>query len=135
MDNNIYLLANGGVIEVTEYLKDWYLEMPATSFTEDYDGILSGKYLVLTGERLDFYKAHPNLSADHIFYMTIPSIEVENEQIRQQRENAYKANSDSIYMAYIKYKEFGELDKAEEKYNEWKAAVVAIDQKYPYIVE
>ena len=60
---------------------------------------------------------------------------VTNADIAKQREAAYREESDYLYMAYVKYKEQGLTEKAEETKKEWLAKVDEIDARYPYITE
>lgn len=55
-----------------------------------------------------------------------------NEEIRKRRENLYNTSTDRLYMAYVKYREFGEEEKAAAAYQEWREAVEKIKQDNPY---
>lgn len=55
-----------------------------------------------------------------------------NQLIALQREHAYKAESDSLYMAWQKYIALCEAEKAEEKRIAWLSKVAEIDARYPY---
>ena len=95
----MYILSDVGVINVDEeYCKD-------LSLTDKYDEILEGKFLIIEGDRLEFYLNNLNkdLSVENIYYMTLPSNESYNEKVRIKRERLYKSESDSIYMSFIKY--------------------------------
>ena len=70
-----------------------------------------------------------------VYYMKTPAKSSQNERIRKIRENTYISKSDPLYMAYIKYKEFGEDEAAAKAYNEWKQAVLEIEEANTYITE
>ena len=125
----MYILSDVGVINVDEeYCKD-------LSLTNKYDEILEGKFLIIDGERLEFYLNNLNkdLSVENIYYMTLPSNESYNEKVRIKRERLYKSESDSIYMSFIKYSALGQDDKAKEAYDQWLAKVKQIEEENPYI--
>lgn len=125
----MYILSDVGVINVDEdYCKD-------LSLTDKYDEILEGKFLIIEGDRLEFYLNNLNkdLSVENIYYMTLPSNESYNEKVRIKRERLYKSESDSIYMSFIKYSALGQDDKAKEAYDQWLAKVKQIEEENPYI--
>lgn len=125
----MYILSDVGVINVSEeYCKD-------LSLTDKYNEILEGKFLIIEGDRLEFYLNNLNkdLSVENIYYMTLPSNESYNEKVRIKRERLYKAESDSIYMSFIKYSALGQDDKAKEAYDQWLAKVKQIEEENPYI--
>ena len=125
----MYILSDVGVINVSEeYCKD-------LSLTDKYDEILEGKFLIIEGDRLEFYLNNLNkdLSVENIYYMTLPSNESYNEKVRIKRERLYKTESDSIYMSFIKYSALGQDDKAKEAYDQWLAKVKQIEEENPYI--
>lgn len=125
----MYILSDVGVINVDEeYCKD-------LSLTDKYDEILEGKFLIIEGDRLEFYLNNLNkdLSVENIYYMTLPSNESYNEKVRMKRERLYKSESDSIYMSFIKYSALGQDDKAKEAYDQWLAKVKQIEEENPYI--
>ena len=125
----MYTLSDVGVINVNEdYCKD-------LSLTDKYDEILEGKFLIIEGDRLEFYLNNLNkdLSVENIYYMTLPSNESYNEKVRIKRERLYKSESDSIYMSFIKYSALGQDDKAKEAYDQWLAKVKQIEEENPYI--
>ena len=125
----MYILSDVGVINVDEeYCKD-------LSLTDKYDEILEGKFLIIDGDRLEFYLNNLNkdLSVENIYYMTLPSNESYNEKVRMKRERLYKSESDSIYMSFIKYSALGQDDKAKEAYDQWLAKVKQIEEENPYI--
>ena len=125
----MYILSDVGVINVSEeYCRD-------LSLTDKYDEILEGKFLIIEGDRLEFYLNNLNkdLSVENIYYMTLPSNESYNEKVRMKRERLYKSESDSIYMSFIKYSALGQDDKAKEAYDQWLAKVKQIEEENPYI--
>ena len=125
----MYILSDVGVINVDEeYCRD-------LSLTDKYDEILEGKFLIIEGDRLEFYLNNLNkdLSVENIYYMTLPSNESYNEKVRMKRERLYKSESDSIYMSFIKYSALGQDDKAKEAYDQWLAKVKQIEEENPYI--
>lgn len=129
--NKIYLICVGGFIEPP---MDWYNSLKKEYFTDSYEGILEGKYYKPSEEQIAFNLANPGLDAYGAFYMIAPTTEELNEEIRKQRQKLYVANTDKLYMAYVRYKEFGEEEKAQKAYKEWKSAVQNIDVTTPYIV-
>ena len=125
----MYILSDVGVInDDEENCKD-------LSLTDKYDEILEGKFLIIEGDRLEFYLNNLNkdLSVENIYYMTLPSNESYNEKVRIKRERLYKTESDSIYMSFIKYSALGQDDKAKEAYDQWLAKVKQIEEENPYI--
>ena len=64
----------------------------------------------------------------------IPTIEEQNEAIRQKREQAYKETSDSLYMDYQESLARGE-ETAEEKKQLWLSAKDKIREDNPYTEE
>ena len=125
----MYILSDVGVINVSEeYCKD-------LSLTDKYDEILEGKFVIIEGDRLEFYLNNLNkdLSVENIYYMKLPSNESYNEKVRMKRARLYKSESDSIYMSFIKYSALGQDDKAKEAYDQWLAKVKQIEEENPYI--
>lgn len=130
MENKIYLFCSGGMIEAPE---DWYNGLKESEFTDSYEGILQGSYMHPTEEQIAFNLANPNLDLYHAFYMIPKEVSTINEETRTRRERLYIGNTDKLYMAYIKYKEFNEDEKAAEAYQKWKSAVEKIEQENPYL--
>lgn len=135
MENKQYLFSNGGIIEAPD---DWVSQLKDSQFTDSYEGLLEGKYMIPTEEQIAFFESHrDNYYIDYDLYHQYNMIEIPveelNEKIRQEREDKYTAQTDKLYMAYIKYKEFGEMEKAEEAYNTWKTAVQNIEFLNPYV--
>ena len=96
--------------------------------------------MLANSEQILFYKEHPDYDLYHLYYM-IPLTEeeliekknIENERIKNTREALYKAESDSIYMSFIKYSALDQDDKAKEAYDQWLAKVKQIEEENPYI--
>ena len=130
MENKIYLFSSGGFIEAPE---EWYENLREDQFTTDYDELKNGLYMYPSQQQIEFNLQNPGLNIHDAFYMISKSNEEINEEIREQRSTLYSSKTDKLYMAYIKYKEFGELDKAEEAYQIWKTAVLDIEITNPYI--
>ena len=55
-----------------------------------------------------------------------------NDQIRAMREQAYKEESDSLYMAYHKYVALGESEKAGAARAAWLDKINEINLRLPY---
>lgn len=85
-----------------------------------------------SSEQIEFNLANPNLDLYNAFYMIPKDTAVVNEEIRKHRENLYNTSTDRLYMAYVKYREFGEEEKAAAAYQEWREAVEKIKQDNPY---
>jgi len=63
---------------------------------------------------------------------SINEISFTNEDIRIKREQAYKERSDSLYIAYRKYAEMGEVEKSENAKSLWLQEIEKIDDEFPY---
>ena len=85
-----------------------------------------------SSEQIEFNLANPNLDLYNAFYMIPKDTTIVNEEIRKRRENLYNTSTDRLYMAYVKYREFGEEEKAAAAYQEWREAVEKIKQDNPY---
>lgn len=132
IEDKIYLFCAGGFIEAPQ---DWYNELRDDQFTTDYDEVKNnGLYMIPSQEQIDFNIAHPNLELYNAFYMIPKDTEDVNEEIRKQREALYLSTTDRLYMSYVKYKEFGETEKAEQAYREWKNAVLNVEETNPYLL-
>ena len=125
----MYILSDVGIINVNDE------DITKLSLTDKYEEIFEGKFVVIEGDRLKFYldNVNRNLSTENIYYMTLPSSESCNEEIRRQRERAYKSESDSLYMSFVKYSALGQDDKAKEAYDQWLAKIKQIEEENPYI--
>ena len=62
-------------------------------------------------------------------------VELNNNIIKVQRENAYKQFADKYLIAYQAYKELGDTKKALEMKELWLKEREIIDKRYPYIEE
>lgn len=133
----VYVFYRGGIVEGTE---KWYSEILPENIATSYLDIVNGKHIIANSEQIAFYKEHPNYDLYHLYYM-IPLTEeeqiekknTENERIKEIRESAYKSESDSLYMSFVKYSALGQDDKAKEAYDQWLAKVKQIEEENPYI--
>lgn len=133
----VYVFYRGGIVEGTE---KWYSEILPENIATSYLDIVNGKHIIANSEQIAFYKEHPDYDLYHLYYM-IPLTEeeqiekknIENERIKETRENAYKSESDSLYMSFVKYSALGQDDKAKEAYDQWLAKVKQIEEENPYI--
>lgn len=133
----VYVFYRGGIVEGTE---KWYSEILPENIATSYLDIVNGKHIIANSEQIAFYKEHPDYDLYHLYYM-IPLTEeeqiekknIENERIKETRENAYKLESDSLYMSFVKYSALGQDDKAKEAYDQWLAKVKQIEEENPYI--
>ena len=69
-----------------------------------------------------------------IYVETPPNPPKTNEEIKIMREEAYKQESDSLFIAYNKYLLLGLTDKAEELKNNWFNKINEINERFPYII-
>ena len=133
----VYVFYRGGIVEGTE---KWYSEILPENIATSYLDIVNGKHIIANSEQIAFYKEHPDYDLYHLYYM-IPLTEeeqiekknIENERIKETRENAYKSEADSLYMSFVKYSALGQDDKAKEAYDQWLAKVKQIEEENPYI--
>ena len=102
---------------------------------------MNGLWIPMSDAQIAFADEHPTASAKEIFDMKLtvieteePTVEQQNAEIRRKRETVYRRESDSLYMAYVKYSELGELEKANAAKSEWLAKVQEIDIRFPYII-
>ena len=70
-----------------------------------------------------------------IAYPETPVVTITNEDIKQQREMAYRHKADSYFIAYQAYLDLDELEKAKEMKELWLAERQKINEQYPYITE
>lgn len=101
---------------------------------------INGQWIPMSDAQIAFADEHPTASAKEIFDMKLtvieteePTVEQQNAAIRREREMAYRRESDSLYMAFVKYSELGELEKANAAKTEWLAKVQEIDIRFPYL--
>lgn len=133
----VYVFYRGGIVEGTE---KWYSEILPENIATSYLDIVNGKHIIANSEQIAFYKEHPDYDLYHLYYMLplteeelIEKKNIENERIKETRENAYKLESDSLYMSFVKYSALGQDDKAKEAYDQWLAKVKQIEEENPYI--
>jgi hypothetical protein len=71
---------------------------------------------------------------DEFIYIETPAPAPQtNDDIRMQREAAYKMESDSLYMAWQKYLAKGDT-RAETAKKTWITKVIEIENRYKYLV-
>lgn len=131
-DNIIYIFNRNGVLEAP---REWYESLKPEVITTDFEELKTGKYMPLSEEQIAFHRIHPHCNLFHSFYMIPLTIEEQNNQIREIRKGLYKAQSDPLYMAYIKYKELGDPNNAELAYKIWIEKINKIKQDNPYLSE
>jgi len=61
-------------------------------------------------------------------------IAIDNDIIRQKRQELYKLRSDSLYMAYQKYLALDQVEKAEASRLAWLSEIELIDNENPYTI-
>ena len=100
----------------------------------------NGFWIPMSEAQVKFADEHPTATAREIFDMKMniiepyqPTQEEQNASIRREREMAYRRESDSLYMAFVKYTELGELEKANTAKSEWLEKVREIDIRFSYI--
>lgn len=137
MEENLYVFHSGGIVEGT---KEWYDSILPENIATSYLDIVNGKHMIANSEQIAFYKDHPDYDLYHLYYMLplteeeqIEKKNTENERIKETRESAYKAESDSLYMSFVKYSALGQDDKATKAYNQWLNKVKQIEEENPYI--
>lgn len=133
MENEIviYLSKDGNFI-ISKDNEQTFDEENISNIGSTLEDIENGMIVKLNNEQISFLNNHPNLSYDKIFNMVESTIEERIESVRKIREELYKKESDPIYMAYIKYKEFGEEEKALAEYKRWSDKINEIDINNPY---
>ena len=101
---------------------------------------MNGFWIPMSEAQVKFADEHPTATAREIFDMKMniiepyqPTQEEQNASIRREREMAYRRESDSLYMAFVKYTELGELEKANTAKSEWLEKVREIDIRFSYI--
>lgn len=135
---NKYVFTSSGILEGPE---DWFNLILPENFTDSYDELFEGKYIIPSEEQIAFYKNHKDYDLYHQFYMIEYTDEdkenakqAENEEIKLRRKNDYKNTVDPLYMAYVKNQALGNTEKATSYYNQWLEAVQQIKEENPYIV-
>lgn len=130
-----YITRNSAGVIDKDFLYNYLADKIVSSLDELDD---DNKMLLLNEEQSAFYLKYADYVVDDpfaVYNMRTPNITLINERIKKERENKYIAKTDKLYMAYIKYKEFGEDEAAAKAYNEWKQAVLEIEEANPYITE
>ena len=137
MEEILYVFHSGGIVEGT---KEWYDSILPKNIATSYLDIVNGKHMIANSEQIAFYKDHPDYDLYHLYYMLplteeeqIEKKNIENERIKETRESAYKSESDSLYMSFVKYSALGQDDKAAKAYNQWLDKVKQIEEENPYI--
>lgn len=119
--------------------KDFLYEHLEDQIVSSFDELVDdSKMLLLNEEQSAFYLKYADYVVDDpfaVYNMHAPDTTLINDRIKKERENKYIAKTDRLYMAYIKYKEFGEDEAAAKAYNEWKQAVLEIEEANPYITK
>lgn len=126
----IYLLGKQGVFEIDTN----EISIPDEEITDKIEEVTYDKFIKLTPEQVVFFKEH---QGEHLDYMKLYNMETFSlseriDQIAKIREQQYKKYSDHLYIAYAKYKEFGETQKARDKYEEWIKKIQEIEKNNPY---
>lgn len=101
---------------------------------------MNGHWIPMSDTQIAFADEHPTASAKEIFDMKLtviktaePTVEEQNAAIRREREMAYRRESDTLYMAFAKYSELGETEKAATAKANWLQKVQEIDMRLPYV--
>lgn len=118
--------------------KDFFEEYMQDKVVANLEDLTDDTILILNEEQTIFFQKYADLLIDDpisTYYMKTPSDDILNEEVRRKREAEYKSTTDSLYMAYIKYKEFGKEEEATAAYNKWKQAVLEVGEANPYITE
>ena len=93
---------------------------------------------LLNEEQSAFYLKYADYVVDDpmaVYNLRTPNLDLINGRIKKVREDKYVSKSDKLYMAYVKYKEFGDEVAAAKAYQDWKQAVLEIEEANPYITE
>ena len=120
---------------------DFELDSENYTIGRTWSDYINGRWVPMSDAQIAFSDEHPTASVKEIFDMKLTVIETaeqtveeQNAEIRRKRETVYRRESDSLYMAYVKYSELGELEKANAAKSEWLAKVQEIDIRFPYII-
>ena len=127
-------------IERNQIEFDFELDSENYTIGKTWSDYINGRWIPMSDAQIAFADEHPTASAKEIFDMKLnaieteePTVEQQNAIIRKDREIAYRRESDTLYMAYVKYTELGELEKANAAKSEWLAKVQEIDIRFPYL--
>lgn len=136
MENYVYLLGKCGVLHIPE---EWISKYSHYKIVDNISAIEEDEqsYIRLNEEQILFYNLHLNDSLTYlqVFNMELPPIEERIQKISDKRERKYRAITDPLYIAYVKYKEIGETEKAEAKHQEWLEKLQEIKDNNPYPTE
>lgn len=69
---------------------------------------------------------------EKVIYVETPAYVETDEDIKQKRKQAYKSESDDLFMEWQKYIALSQSAKATAAKTAWIAKVTEIDQKHPY---
>lgn len=111
-------------------IESWESRNP-NSFGYTIEDIEDGKLVKLNSEQIEFMLNNSDATYVEIFKAKL-DISKKIEKIREKREYLYKKYSDSLYMAYLKYKELGMENKAIETKNKWMDMIKSIKSENPY---
>ena len=127
-------------IERNQIEFDFELDSENYTIGRTWSDYINGRWIPMSDSQIAFADEHPTASAKEIFDMKLtvietkePTVEQQNAAIKREREMAYRRESDSLYMAFAKYSELGELEKANAAKSEWLAKVQEIDIRFPYL--
>lgn len=115
-------------IENTEQFEKEIAEYIGTTIED----IENDKVVKLNDEQIAFLSTHKNLPYKDIINMTEPPLEDKVNEVKETREKAYVEQSDSLYMAYLKYKDLGQEEKAKEAHDLWLSKINEISNNNPY---
>lgn len=91
----------------------------------------SGNYAyLLNEEEMTFKEKYPEATIQNIFSRSVP-----NEYTERLRQDAYKAESDSLFIAWQKYLAQNKESQALAMKQAWLDKVAEIEARYPYFFE
>ena len=127
-------------IERNQIEFDFELDSENYTIGRTWSDYMNGHWIPMSDAQIAFADEHPIASAKEIFDMKLtvieieePTVEEQNAIIRKDREMAYRRESDSLYMAFAKYSELGETEKAATAKANWLQKVQEIDMRLPYV--
>lgn len=130
-----YITRNSAGAINKDFLYNYLADKIVTSVDELTD---DDKMFLLNEEQSAFYLKYADYVVDDpmaIYNLRTPNLDLINNHIKKVREDKYVSKSDKLYMAYVKYKEFGDETAAAKAYQDWKQAVLEIEEANPYITE
>ena len=95
------------------------------------EDIENGKLVKLNSKQVEFMINNLNATYAEIINTKL-DISKTIKQIEKKREELYKKHSDSLYMAYLKYKELGMESRAAEAKSKWMDSIKKIELENPY---